>query len=741
MATEKKRKKKNNDSLFSEKLQWRMIIILVMFLTVIGCLQLGIVGTYINYILSYFFGNFTGIIYGLLLIFCGYFFIYLKKPKGTSPEAVGLYMILIALLTLAAIPTDHTIKGMDIVSLFFEQSQIIRGGLVGSLLYGCFSALFDYIGTLIACALLLVVGIFLMVGRLYIKHQQKVKKFKNQQVKQYKKYIQQTKQKRNKKKQAPFFPDKVFVDQKVREEEEEPLEVITVKNKAVEKIEPVIKETKKKESEEKITIPEPIIKTGGDYTFPPLSLLKNSTNKRNDKASQQFASDNGMKLMEVLKEFGVHAQVQNIYIGPSVTKYELTLETGTRVNKILQLQDDIKMALAAKDIRIEAPIPGKSAVGVEIPNLESATVTFKEVCLDVPKSLNDSKLLVPLGKDVTGNSIYAELNKMPHLLIAGATGSGKSVCVNSMICSILMRAKPDEVKLLLVDPKKVELTNYNGIAHLLAPVVTDPKKAAVALRMIVEEMERRYDLFAKYNVRNIAGYNQMATKRNAEMKEDEVKLEILPFIVVILDEVADLMMVASKDVEDCIMRISQMARAAGIHLIVATQRPSTDVITGVIKANIPSRIAFAVSSSIDSRTILDTTGAEKLLGKGDMLFSPMGSSHPIRVQGAFVSDEEVEAIVNHVKGQMEAHYDEKYTELKVNTTSSSYDADDEEYEMAREFVISAQKASASLLQRQFRIGYNKAARLIDQLEHDGVIGPQIGSKPREVLIRGYQEEE
>ena len=448
------------------------------------------------------------------------------------------------------------------------------------------------------------------------------------------------------------------------------------------------------------------------------------------------------RLTAVLNEFGVHASINNISIGPSITKYELKLETGTRVNKIMSLQDDIKLALAAKDIRIEAPIPGKPAVGVEIPNLVSSMVSFKEVFKNIPDKYKDNKLVVPLGKDVNGQVIYAELNKMPHLLIAGATGSGKSVCVNTIISSILMRAKPDEVKLILVDPKKVELSNYNGVPHLLAPVVTDPKKAAATLRETVSEMERRYDLFAGANVRKIETYNQYVENKNQE-NDAEHQLEKLPYIVVILDEVADLMMVASKDVEDCIMRIAQLARAAGIHLIVATQRPSTDIITGVIKANIPSRIAFAVSSSIDSRTILDCTGAEKLLGKGDMLFLPMGSNSPIRVQGAYVDDSEVEAITYYTTKQQEASYDERYTNVKPISAvaASKEEQEDEEYEMCRAFVIQAQKASTSLLQRQFRIGYNKAARIIDQLEADGIIGPQIGSKPREVYVRGYNEEE
>ncbi|UTY38782.1 DNA translocase FtsK [Allocoprobacillus halotolerans] len=379
-----------------------------------------------------------------------------------------------------------------------------------------------------------------------------------------------------------------------------------------------------------------------------------------------------------------------------------------------------------------------------MPNQSGAVVGFKDVLKNLlsQSKFQNNPLVVALGKDVSGKPVFAQLDKMPHLLIAGATGSGKSVCVNTIISSLLMRARPDEVKLILVDPKKVELSVYNGIPHLLAPVVTDPKKAAAVLREVVSEMERRYDLFASVSARNIETYNEFVKKYN-DKHGDEPK-EILPYHVIILDEVADLMMVASKDVEDCIMRISQMARAAGIHLIVATQRPSTDIITGVIKANIPSRIAFAVSSSIDSRTILDTSGAEKLLGKGDMLFSPMGSSSPTRVQGCFVTDDEVASIVHYVSSQQEAIYEDKYVNVKSISSSQSndsFDEEDEEYEMCREFVIQAQKASTSLLQRKFRIGYNKAARIIDRLEEDGVIGPQLGSKPREVYIRQYHEED
>ncbi len=742
MADTKKRKKKDRESLFNDRMQIRIVILLIIFITIVATLKLGIVGEYFNHFIEYFFGNFTGIICGLILVYSLYYLFKLKSIKLTSPEIIGMVIVLLSTLTFASIPSDHSIKGMDVIHLFFIQTKVIRGGLIGAVLYGVFSMLFDYIGTIIACVLLLLVGMALLLGRYYIKHKNSISEFSKKQSSNIQKISKVQSIRQNKQAKIPIFPDKVFNDIEISTdnavlEEQKSEEIFLFQQKqdsSNQKKDPLDVEVDYVDTSTCDTV------NNKNYKLPSLSILNKSVAKKDNIKTKKHAQENATKLVEVLKQFNVNALVQSIFIGPSVTKYEITLEIGTRVNKILQLSDDIKMALAAKDIRIEAPIPGKSAVGIEIPNLESSMVTFKDVFKDIPTEYQNNKLLVPLGKDVTGQAIYSRLDKMPHLLIAGATGSGKSVCVNTIICSILMRAKPDEVKLLLVDPKKVELTNYNGIAHLLCPVVTDPKKAAVALRMIVEEMEQRYELFTKYNTRNIEGFNKLAVQKKSSSNEEDV-LEPLPFIVVILDEVADLMMVASKDVEDCIMRISQMARAAGIHLIVATQRPSTDVITGVIKANIPSRIAFAVSSSIDSRTILDTSGAEKLLGKGDMLYSPMGSSHPIRVQGAFVSDEEVMNIVYHVKKQVTAQYEEKYSNLKVTSThSNSVDEEDEEYENARQFVISAQKASTSLLQRQFRIGYNKAARIMDQLEADGVIGPQIGSKPREVLIRGYEEE-
>ena len=407
---------------------------------------------------------------------------------------------------------------------------------------------------------------------------------------------------------------------------------------------------------------------------------------------------------------------------------------------MLGIHREIALALAAKEVRIEAPIPGKSTIGIEIPNKSISTVVVREILERVPKSLDSSKLLVTLGKSIDNNPVWCEINKTPHLLVAGSTGSGKSVCINSIIVSILMRAKPDEVKLVLVDPKKVELSMYNGVPHLLAPVVTDPKKANIALKKIVVEMERRYDVFSESGTKNIAGYNTYVEKKNETLPEGE-KLRKIPYIVVIIDELADLMLVAAKEVEDSIMRITQMARAAGIHLIVATQRPSTDVITGVVKANIPSRISFAVSSSIDSRTILDMTGAEKLLGKGDMLFLPQGENTPIRVQGTYISEEEIASVVDHVIKQQKARYDETLLmdEEEMHATTglenSSDNAEEPLYNEIVEFVVTQGKASASLLQRRFRLGYNRAARVIDLLEERGIIGPNNGSKPREVLVK------
>ena len=460
------------------------------------------------------------------------------------------------------------------------------------------------------------------------------------------------------------------------------------------------------------------------YILPPFTLLsKPSGLGKSGETSDMF--DSRRKLEATLESFGVRAKVLDVVRGPAVTRYEVQPATGVKVSKIVGLTDDIALALAAKDIRMEAPIPGKSAIGIEVPNSEVSVVTMREVMETAAFQNAPSKLSIAFGRDISGQPIIGNLAKMPHLLVAGATGSGKSVCINGIITSILYKANPDEVKFLMVDPKMVELNVYNGIPHLLAPVVTDPRRASLALKKIVVEMEKRYELFSKSSTRNIEGYNTLMADNPAA---------VLPYIVVIVDELADLMMVAANDVEDSIARLAQMARAAGIHLIIATQRPSVDVITGVIKANIPSRIAFGVSSQVDSRTILDMVGAEKLLGRGDMLFLPVGMSKPIRVQGAFLSDQEVEALVSYARDQAEAEYKEDLVPELEEVGDQDNEPLDELFDQAVQIVVDAKQASVSLLQRRMRIGYTRAARLIDQMEARAIVGPYEGSKPREVLV-------
>ncbi|MCI3919486.1 DNA translocase FtsK [Paenibacillus sp. TRM 82003] len=461
------------------------------------------------------------------------------------------------------------------------------------------------------------------------------------------------------------------------------------------------------------------------YVLPPFHLLSRPGGGKGGESADSLARENARKLETTLESFGVRAKVLQVVRGPAVTRYEIQPDIGVKVSRIVSLTDDIALALAAKDIRMEAPIPGKSAIGIEVPNTEVSIVSLREVMETSAFHESDARLTIALGRDISGQPIVANLAKMPHLLVAGATGSGKSVCINGIITSVLYKAKPDEVKFLMIDPKMVELNVYNGIPHLLAPVVTDPRRASLALKKIVVEMEKRYEAFSKSSTRNIEGYNAQLVEKGETP---------LPYIIVIVDELADLMMVAAGDVEDAITRLAQMARAAGIHLIIATQRPSVDVITGVIKANIPSRIAFGVSSQVDSRTILDMAGAEKLLGRGDMLFVPVGASKAVRVQGAFLSDNEVEAVVTFCRDQEQAQYREELVPEVQEAEDGGDDQLDELFDQAVGIVVEAKQASVSLLQRRMRIGYTRAARLIDQMEAKGIVGAYEGSKPREVLM-------
>ena len=469
-----------------------------------------------------------------------------------------------------------------------------------------------------------------------------------------------------------------------------------------------------------------------EYKLPSLQLF--APDKPKDQSKEKKIVRENIKILEeTFASFGIKVTVERAEIGPSVTKYEVKPAVGVRVNRISNLADDLALALAAKDVRIEAPIPGKSLVGIEVPNSEIATVSFRELW-EQSQTKPENLLEIPLGKAVNGTARSFDLAKMPHLLVAGSTGSGKSVAVNGIIASILMKARPDQVKFMMVDPKMVELSVYNDIPHLLIPVVTNPRKASKALQKVVDEMENRYELFAKVGVRNIAGFNAKVEEFNAQSEYKQVPL---PLIVVIVDELADLMMVASKEVEDAIIRLGQKARAAGIHMILATQRPSVDVISGLIKANVPSRVAFAVSSGTDSRTILDENGAEKLLGRGDMLFKPIDENHPVRLQGSFISDDDVERIVSFIKAQADADYDDSFDPGEVSESDGDSGSGDEGgdplFEEAKALVIETQKASASMIQRRLSVGFNRATRLMEELEMAGVIGPAEGTKPRKVL--------
>lgn len=469
-----------------------------------------------------------------------------------------------------------------------------------------------------------------------------------------------------------------------------------------------------------------------EYKLPSLQLF--APDKPKDQSKEKKIVRENIKILEAtFVSFGIKVTVERAEIGPSVTKYEVKPAVGVRVNRISNLSDDLALALAAKDVRIEAPIPGKSLIGIEVPNSDIATVSFRELW-EQSQTKAENFLEIPLGKAVNGTARAFDLSKMPHLLVAGSTGSGKSVAVNGIIASILMKARPDQVKFMMVDPKMVELSVYNDIPHLLIPVVTNPRKASKALQKVVDEMENRYELFAKVGVRNIAGFNAKVEEFNSQSEYKQIPL---PFIVVIVDELADLMMVASKEVEDAIIRLGQKARAAGIHMILATQRPSVDVISGLIKANVPSRVAFAVSSGTDSRTILDENGAEKLLGRGDMLFKPIDENHPVRLQGSFISDDDVERIVNFIKTQADADYDESFDPGEVSENEGEFsDGDaggDPLFEEAKSLVIETQKASASMIQRRLSVGFNRATRLMEELEMAGVIGPAEGTKPRKVL--------
>ncbi|KXI33434.1 MULTISPECIES: FtsK/SpoIIIE family DNA translocase [Bacillus] len=787
MAKKRKRKtrKKQNKQL---KLKYELNGLVCIAIAIIAILQLGVVGQTFVHLFRFFAGEwFILCLIGLFLFGVTIFW---KKqiPDILTRRKAGLYCIIASILLLSHVKLFQHLSSAGVIGsqsvirntfeLFLMDmkgetgSPDLGGGMIGAVLFAASYFLFAQAGSQIMAIVLMLIGIVLITNR---SLQEMVKKvtipLSQFMVKQWKAFVEDMKGIRQAKKSASS--QKTGEKKKrsrIQEEEDDDLILIEEETSSSDNSQPIISSfadrddiltpTDQKKQAAKETAPlqdsvqsapvqsdtadepkeaPPMTFTeleNKDYELPSLDILAEPQHS-GQQTDKKNIYENARKLEKTFQSFGVKAKVTQVHLGPAVTKYEVYPDVGVKVSKIVNLSDDLALALAAKDIRIEAPIPGKSAIGIEVPNAEIAMVSLKEVLESKQNDRPNAKLLIGLGRNISGEAVLAEMNKMPHLLVAGSTGSGKSVCINGIITSILMRAKPHEVKMMMIDPKMVELNVYNGIPHLLAPVVTDPKKASQALKKVVSEMERRYELFSHTGTRNIEGYNDYIKRMN---QTEDAKQPELPYIVVIVDELADLMMVASSDVEDSITRLSQMARAAGIHLIIATQRPSVDVITGVIKANIPSRIAFSVSSQTDSRTILDMGGAEKLLGRGDMLFLPVGANKPVRVQGAFLSDEEVEHVVDHVITQQKAQYQEEMIPSE-ETQDQLAAVEDDLYDEAVELIIGMQTASVSMLQRRFRIGYTRAARLIDAMEERGVVGPYEGSKPREVLLSKEQYDE
>ena len=732
----KKNPKKNIIPVLTKETYRGLYFIISVLIIILSVLQMGFVGRFFDSLFKYLFGSFSYILY-IIIVATPIYYIMNKKIK--TPVIVVTLLVLIDFLFQLILVGNAESTYISFTEIYNGKVLTYGGGLISYYPVKFLIYLLSYYGSLLVVISAIITSIFLYFN---INHRTLVLRLKHQIVDAFDKneyvdeehdeyleineeiiddynYVDTKKENSNEQRYNNIKDKDLVVD--IREFKEEPEEELVqrvtrkqAKSKEVKSVDVVEESLNEAVSEESYD----------NYQLPPITLLNSPVKKQT--ITKGDVVEKSKILQSTFNNFGIEVKIVKAIVGPSITQFQILPTPGTKVSKIVNLSNDIALNLAAKDVRIEAPIPGKSLIGIEIPNTVNELVTMKEVFVN---DEDNSPLSVALGKDVSGESIFTRIDKTPHLLIAGSTGSGKSVCVNTIITSILLKNKPDKVKLIMIDPKMVELSIYDGIPHLLTSVVTDPIKAADVLHKVVLEMENRYREFARARVRNMEGYNKIAAK-DPDYKE-------LPYIVVIIDELADLMMVSSKEVEESIARIAQKARAAGIHMIIATQRPSVDVITGVIKTNIPSRIAFAVSSSIDSRTILDKSGAETLLGKGDMLYLSADSSKPVRIQGAFLSDEEVEKVVDYVKSQSEAQYDPNMTPSEVSTQgggSPSVDDVDPLYKEVLLFIAKTQKASASLLQRRFKIGYNRAARIIDMLEEDGYIGPVDGSKPRKVFL-------
>ncbi|HGK9908792.1 TPA: DNA translocase FtsK [Streptococcus pneumoniae] len=744
-----------------EAIQRMLISLGIAILLIFAAFKLGAAGITLYNLIRLLVGSLAYLaIFGLLIYL--FFFKWIRKQEGLLSGFftifAGLLLIFEAYLvwkygldksvlkgTMAQVVTDLT---------GFRTTSFAGGGLIGVALYIPTAFLFSNIGTYFIGSILILVG-FLLVSPWSVYDIAEffsrgfAKWWEGHERRKEERFVKQEEKARQKaEKEARLEQEeteKALLD--LPPVDMETGEILT--EEAVQNLPPIPEE---KWVEPEIILPQAELKfpeqeddsddqdvqvdfsakEALEYKLPSLQLF--APDKPKDQSKEKKIVRENIKILEAtFASFGIKVTVERAEIGPSVTKYEVKPAVGVRVNRISNLSDDLALALAAKDVRIEAPIPGKSLIGIEVPNSDIATVSFRELW-EQSQTKAENFLEIPLGKAVNGTARAFDLSKMPHLLVAGSTGSGKSVAVNGIIASILMKARPDQVKFMMVDPKMVELSVYNDIPHLLIPVVTNPRKASKALQKVVDEMENRYELFAKVGVRNIAGFNAKVEEFNSQSEYKQIPL---PFIVVIVDELADLMMVASKEVEDAIIRLGQKARAAGIHMILATQRPSVDVISGLIKANVPSRVAFAVSSGTDSRTILDENGAEKLLGRGDMLFKPIDENHPVRLQGSFISDDDVERIVNFIKTQADADYDESFDPGEVSENEGEFsDGDaggDPLFEEAKSLVIETQKASASMIQRRLSVGFNRATRLMEELEMAGVIGPAEGTKPRKVL--------
>ena len=792
-----KRKKRKTKKTYSKKktarkqnLNWSILGLVFILLAVFAFVRFGILGKQIANLIRLFFGDSYLLAASLLALFGLVNLIYNQPVHLSVKRTIGLFLALIGILLIqSSLYYEHELVNSNFLNSFWHAmtaefgraavTESVGGGLIGSLGYQIFYPLLGQIGIKIFAFLLIPIGILMffdvkfrtIIEKFQSSSQLFIQKNKTAGVKLKDKYsdvLEKRKQKRANDDDKNIFPDVADFDSDDNEEdtsvkpssedvmvepdpEPAPEPQIQI---APQHEEPDSKDLPKSHSfaqedqklvQELANVDHGELKTdtivNKSYKKPPLSLLDpiKSTDQSTDR---DLIKKNTQVLQSTFKSFGVKVIIKKAILGPTITRYEVQPAVGVKVSRIVNLADDLALALAAKDIRIEAPIPGKPFIGIEVPNRATSVVSFKDVMEHQDAKAKKDPMNVPLGKDVTGSTISANLAKMPHLLIAGSTGSGKSVAINTILASILMKARPEDVKLVLIDPKMVELSVYNGVPHLLIPVVTDAKLASNALRKVVKEMERRYKLFAAGGVRNMGEYNQKVAENNQDKSKPAMKP--LPYILVVVDELSDLMMVGGHDVEGAIVRLGQMARAAGIHMILATQRPSVDVITGLIKANVPSRISFAVSSGVDSRTILDQTGAEKLLGRGDMLYMPIGASKPERIQGAYIASDEVERVIDWVKKQQKVDYDETMIPKKGESSSASDNGNDEPedefYNQAVDLVRRQQTASVSMLQRRFRIGYNRAARIVDEMEAKGIVGPSEGSKPRQVLVPPVKNE-